>query len=450
MPIEDRIADLKKGSLRFDCARLDLVQIGCHEPITFRGMGYVEQDTDGRLSFKLFSTEVENTDAFSQLQASLDALAGQLYSPENYYELTATAADGTVWKARDILPECSWAIHSKPIVTGKMNSIRTSEARRKSNNHSLSVHIFEDLELPIWPLREGVPVKFEAANCKFEVSKTEQEVLVKAISKEPLPDDFSIRIQEAIKFLSAKAATIRAVANSGPHGSSWELKSASRLTIQTSMSPPLCRTNTEFLEHGWHLFRQYLDFVTSSSTAGYWNHVTYHVHNAAEASGNSMDAWAVGVSVAVEGLANLIPVPTEGSKKKLIKEFQSWVLPQVKDSPQFSSLHDRLNGLLGMMNNPRVQDRLMPLALRGRVTSDYVKAWSDLRNKHVHPRAKDLQKLSDGDIQGFLDLIYKVTTLMYEIVFYLIEYDGPYQDFGRHGFPIKTFPQPMPGGPNSS
>jgi hypothetical protein len=440
MSIDDYIAALKENRLQFDGATMELVQARNHEPVAYRGRGFVDQDKDGRLFFKLFVTEYENTDAFRSLNARLSSTSGQLFAPEDYYELKVVSLDGKIWQANGILPECSWPSHSLPIVSGKMNAICSANSRLESNIHHLSVHIFEDLELPIWPERDGKVIKLNAANCEFEVSKTGPEVLVRASSKHPLPHNLAVRIQEALKFITAKPAIIRAISVTRPTGTSWTLMSAPRLTTETQKSPPLGRSHIEFLDHGWDLFVRYLEFTIKKSSMTYWSHVTYHVHNATEASANSMDAWAVGVSVAVEGLANLIQISSDRTEKELVRKLKCFVLEQVKESGEFSSQSLRLEGLLGSMNNTRVQDRLRPLTVSGNVTSAYVKAWSSLRNKHVHPKAIDLKKLSEGDIQDFLDLIYKVTTLMHEIVFYLIDYRGPYQDFGSNGWPIKIYP----------
>ena len=36
-----------------------------------------------------------------------------------------------------------------------------------------------------------------------------------------------------------------------------------------------------------------------------------------------------------------------------------------------------------------------------------------------------------------IDTLYKVTSLLYEITFHLIGYEGPYQDYGTRNFPVR-------------
>jgi hypothetical protein len=55
------------------------------------------------------------------------------------------------------------------------------------------------------------------------------------------------------------------------------------------------------------LFSLYLKHLASRHEPG-WHPCVLHVHNAIEASTNSLDAARLGLCVAVEGLANLVPV----------------------------------------------------------------------------------------------------------------------------------------------
>ncbi len=95
------------------------------------------------------------------------------------------------------------------------------------------------------------------------------------------------------------------------------------------------------------------------------------------------------------------------------------------------------------MSNKRPRDTLYALAETGHVEQSYVDAWEYLRNRHVHPKLKDLQKPSPVDYQKLLDHIHRVETLLRQLTFYLIGYEGPFTDYGVHGkhaFPSKQYP----------
>src|SRR5271157_987073 len=108
-----------------------------------------------------------------------------------------------------------------------------------------------------------------------------------------------------------------------------------------------------------------------------------HVAHARQASANSFDAWTVGVSVAAEGIARLLPF--SGSPvQKAIKEIQQIVRRWLKKRKFDKSVQDRVNGCLGQLSQVRPIDRMMELVNTGYLDGDDVKAWNSLRNISVH------------------------------------------------------------------
>jgi hypothetical protein len=116
------------------------------------------------------------------------------------------------------------------------------------------------------------------------------------------------------------------------------------------------------------------------------------------------------------------------------------VLDHIAPNPCFDGLTDRVRGLFGMMFNVSVQERLRTLVKSGHVDATHIEAWKKLRHKHVHPKEIDLQKMTLGDRQELLDLIYKVTVLMYHITFFLIGYEGKYTDYATSKWPARNYP----------
>ena len=150
--------------------------------------------------------------------------------------------------------------------------------------------------------------------------------------------------------------------------------------------------------------------------------LAYHLHNARELSANSIDARAVGCSVAVEALARLGPFRQDYQMKKSMAAFQTElkkVLLELNVSPDIKS---RITGWIDSLSEVRVPDRLHALAVDGYVEREYIRAWTGLRNRHVHPKISDLKKPSQDDSQQLIDLIRKVEVLLNQLTFYLIEY----------------------------
>ena len=450
----DKIIDtFRQRALDLDCKRMVLVQRKTGGE-RFEGQGCIRQLTDGTLIFKIYVTE-HNVKPFRDLETELGIRSGELYSDDMLYDLDATGRDGTRWTATRILPECHWDYSGISVsVNSQMQSI-ISHLELRQPQYYLRLHFFEEYEVPLnrtseiekegnrWAVRDRA--EFEACGSKFEVRKRDGsgDTIIKAVSASPLPAAFNLRIQEALQYITAKSAIWRVRLEREREELLLELASPQRKSPRTQFNPPISPVSIDFHQHGWRLFKKYLAYVVENTENTYWNPVAYHLNSACEATAGSLDAWAVGVSVAVEAVASLITVEGDQEKAERLAVLQhrtrEWLAKQ-SDLVDFS---DRVNGQINAMSNKRPQDTLYVLAETGHVEKDYVKAWSYLRNKHVHPTPKDLERPDQIDIQKLIDHIYRVEVLLRQLTFYLIGYKGPFTDYGVHGagvFPAKQYP----------
>ncbi|MBI3705145.1 MAG: hypothetical protein HY244_15170 [Rhizobiales bacterium] len=147
-----------------------------------------------------------------------------------------------------------------------------------------------------------------------------------------------------------------------------------RKSSRTQFSPPISPGSIEFHQYGWDLFGKYLAYVVAQVGGTHWNPVAYHLYNACEATALSVDAWAVGISVAVEAVVGLISI--EGSKEKAgrVADFQKLMRKWLEKQSAFSDLFGRVRGLIETMSNRRPQDTLYALAETGHVEKDYIEA----------------------------------------------------------------------------
>ena len=99
------IEAFRQGKLDFDCKRMVLTQRKGGE--RFIGKGYIRQLDDGTLTFKLYVTR-HNAKPLGHLEALHRTKAGEVHRDDLYYDLKATAQDGTQWTATRIMPAPSW------------------------------------------------------------------------------------------------------------------------------------------------------------------------------------------------------------------------------------------------------------------------------------------------------------------------------------------------------
>ena len=451
LDVNETIDAFRRGALDIDCKRMVLAQRKeCGE--RFEGQGYIRQADGGALVFKIYVAK-HNAKPFGHLEEMFSGDAGKLHRDEAFYDLEATGHDGTRLTATRILPAPHWdATDMTVLVHGKMQSM-TAHLDVPQPHHYLRLHFFEEYQVPRLQMSETEKhgdrhyirdrAEFETCGAKFEVQQREGsgDTIVELTSETPLPVAFDLRIQEALQYLTAKSAFWRARLQSHDKELHLELSSPRRKSARTQFSPPISPGSSHFLEYGWHLFGAYLSYVTQKTQGTHWNPVAFHLYNACESTANSVDAWAVGISVAVEAVTDLITIARDGDNIRKLALYQDRVLAWLAEQKDLSpDIVKRAQGQIYAMSNKRPQDTLYMLAGVGRVEKNYVDAWAYLRNRHVHPKLEDLEKPTPVDMQKLLDRIHKVEVLLRQLTFHLIGYEGPFTDYGTLAFPSKQYP----------
>jgi hypothetical protein len=185
----------------------------------------------------------------------------------------------------------------------------------------------------------------------------------------------------------------------------------------------------------WRLFSLYLEHLCLYSGSG-WHPCVLHLHNAIEASANSLDAARLGLCVAVEGLAKLVPVAVDKEQSRAVKKLtQAMRCILLRSGLNATVLGQRAEGLLSQLHIPRLKDHLESLVQAGEMRPSMIKAWSDLRHGAAHAAAFDIDNAKPDDTDKLLVGINRVTTLMYEIIFHLIGYEEEYTDYSEPDWP---------------
>ncbi len=453
------IEALREGRFEIDCPQIVLAQNKATNPRLYKGPGAVYQDKKGNLIFKVYAASVENVNMFSDMQDMFTAQSGKLYGAEECFTLEATDYRGAKWTSERILPKPSWA-GQQVLIAGSIDTLSLSgllTADRIASPNYIRMHFFDpaagvpctqfkDLgERAVGDGRQNF-ASFSALNCEFEIKRFKEEFVVQATSDQSLPPFFDSRVFETLQFVLARPLACRVLVVRKDAGVSSTEFSSQRSLSATHLEPPIGGNRIEAAAYAWRLFARYLEYVTREATSHYWHPCSAQLHNACEASANSLDAWALGLCVAVEGISNLMSTEAltdaeKGEVKKLERLLQIWTKCR-KWSPV---LRNRSLGLLSQLSNARVQDRLGPLVAVGKVDPTYLKAWSTLRHQRAHGRHRDPNKLSPNELQSIWSLMNRVTVLMYQVTFHLIEYEGQYTDYGQFNFPMKAYPLAVEG-----
>lgn len=152
-----------------------------------------------------------------------------------------------------------------------------------------------------------------------------------------------------------------------------------------------------------------------------------------------MDAWAIGLSVAVEGLANLLPFERETTESDRLIDLQKYISNQVSTSADFLEFSDRVTGIMSGLTTIRAVDRMISIAKHGHADLQHINAWKKLRNRGVHPSTAGRDDTSSRDFQKLIDQLHSVNVLLSHLLFHLIDYRGLYTDYSTKGFPLKGY-----------
>ena len=457
MVIDETIADLKAGKLAIDCIDMALTQVADERPITFRGKGYIRQDEEGVFRFKIYAQEVDNTDHFKTLERHLQGQSGTIVERQEYYSLVATDMAGKAWAATDLLPDCSWGSGGAVVVSGTI-ALLTTCYQTSLGAGGLRVHFFDSADIPCSHSTKTESndrtsysrdrSNFVIGDRQFQFLKLDDEFIVEITPSGEFPMIYPWFVQQAMRFILATSVTWRACLRIEGGQTHFELRSPIAKSAKVRQDPPLQRIQYIYPTQSIRMFSNYLSYIERNGNASKGSMLSYHLHNACEASANSVDAWAIGLGVAVEALASLIEKPADtalerraaAAKARHLAAFKKSAMGAVTGRSEFEALAKRLEGFLNGMSHVRPRDRLEPLVGTGHVNVDHLRAWSKMRNSHVHPTVREARDDGGSAMQDKLDLISKTTVLLYHIVFFIIGYEGEYSDYAVHGWPIGTYP----------
>jgi hypothetical protein len=289
--------------------------------------------------------------------------------------------------------------------------------------------------------------EFAACGMQFSVKSSlgYGDTAVEVTADTEFPPAFDLRIQEAVQYITGKSAIWRARLETYQGMFILELASPRLKASHTQFKPPISRGSPEFHRHIWPLFEKFLTYVIANTEADgddrHWNSIAYHLYMARESTAASIDAWAVGVSVAVEALVSVIKLPINPGVNGDWAVFRSRALEWLESQANFSeSIKSRARGLIGSSADKGVKQTLRELAEMHRVDKKYVDAWDKLRNRHVHPKLADLRLPGSAEYRELFRLLWQVEMLLHQLTFHLIGYEGPFTDYSREALASGQYP----------
>jgi hypothetical protein len=255
----------------------------------------------------------------------------------------------------------------------------------------------------------------------------------------PFPRDFEHHLVDALRFVLARRMEVPLV--------STRVGGVETVTIHErlggrwrggNLHAPLDRGVALSEQHVWRLFDHYPRYVTATpgdaphSLSATWSGVL-------RASAGSVETAALVYSVAVESLLRLVPGTRDRrvAADVALDECRTRLLAVLSNDPAPEAVKKRLKGLLDNASQLRPADDLRALADAGAVTPALVKVWHDVRRSTAHGGTPvDVNELPEQ----LAVLVEQVATLLYELVFHLVGYEGLYTSYADGEGRVRPYP----------
>lgn len=444
----DRYATImRSGDFEIKSSEVYLRQTATNGERFLKGSGFVKQTENGNFAFEI-NAEDGNIGLGDWMRKIAASQAGKLFSEDEYYDLELIDGEGTRWRSERILPDLTFEISGRVRAAGDLFRLHV-EFDCGSGLNACALEYFTRVELPFAEMtrvavsgKEHITrnlIRHEENGDKTNFFELDQGLLIEFSSARPLPDSIDIRLSEALRFVTGRGPQPRAIRICANGTETLIFRRRNEIYENAKLYPPLDLRGHHQAMHMLSLFRCYYNYVVSNSTGRDWNIVSFYIATALEGTTNQIQLRSASLGIAVEGLVGLLEVPNPHDVEALT-ELRSSVLKQIREDSSKSKYADRIQGLLGRLTDLSVPDRLRWLVEQRHTPRENANAWGKLRNKYVHPQSSNFDPEDPLKLQSNIDLLLKVTVLMYHVVFILIGYRGVYTDYGKYGFPLATLP----------
>ena len=443
---EDSLKMIIENNLSIDCTSIKISKNIGTEAFIHEGPGVVCQEKDGSISFKIFcSGKLDPKVFFSQLNRFQP---GKLIEDNEYFILKADALNGDLIEANSIIPHFNGGIDIDGYtVSGNCSKIFTyKDINSSSTKSTLFIYYNGQYKLPSNITRKTTTVigdeirgeKIGHCGSQFNVGIfdfefiVEEDCTVVIVQFDSDDDPFVIaqRANESFQFITANNQHPFAIKFQQGGRETFVLFRQDPQSIKPRFMPPIPQRPIDNTGSFKNLFSSFFGFVNEYKETD-WHPLFVLINNVIETSKVSIDAHALTLSVAIEGILK-IGYNEWGATDSQTLEFIDSAKKLISTSDVDPSFMPRVLGAIDSMKHVRAKDKLIKLRDANVIGGNLYKAWEKLRNSSAHSAEIDFNKL-----QKYINNTYKICTLYYLLIFNIIGYKGEYIDYSVIGFPEK-------------
>lgn len=443
-----------EGQLAIDCLEIKLTRNGPGEPSSFTCTGSLQASPEHGLQARLVIARGAHQpyDMFASLHAQMELRSGQLLPPSRYFALDAKDVSGNVWTN----PSASVDIDHRPdafIVTISCDWVRC-ETLLDGSASATHMVFMDELRFPDNVVHSVKVMERGKKALKLSSNASAGEAAGMLVTFDPrvdrpgpkfgelfavnqattpLPDNFDDRLVEAVRFCTATVA--EPVMRETVHKGKRVLEFAKyRPTNKGMLGPPLQPRGND--ADFYKLLAHYFEYARTNAAGRDFAPLSAKVGGLFTLKGVNLDTVALLVSVAVESVLGEESFKELGKPSASALDLFKQMIAHIKAAATFEpGFVKRVTDVIGGMKSSRVKDKLQALVAASVIDERDRKAWNDTRNKAAHGSFE----IDPGELQELIDVVYRLSALVYKLAFLRIGYQGKFTDYGVHNWPLREF-----------
>lgn len=444
---------LKDGHLTLDCPRIELKRMCETSPELLVGPGQISLTKDG-LTFKMYTDSPDDVGLLRRLIGSPVRL-GEVIPEDEYYSLLASDLAGRTWISSLIIDRCSLKEGGVEVSSDLREITHVSDIEWQAPGSSITYHVFHPMDFPaneVTSIYEQIGTdsklrfiegklnraRFSDENFEFELVKHEIDHVEIRVSSErdALPPALHVRAIEALQFVLARDIRWTLMTKRSGKQMTIKIQPYPASNTNVKLRPPISRKAALLNPQAtWDLYLVFLRHILRDESPDQYHPLSSWLNSVRAASSGTLNALCLALGVAIEGILKE-EFSNEGEPSCEIKRAVEKLMDHIELWSGPRDIKNRARSMVAGIGTARAIDRLRSLQSRGLVTPGYVDAWKKLRNSSAHGDKLDLRNLN-----LMLGRCNAVVTLMYQLIYGAIGYEGDYTDYGIRGWPLKRYPQ---------
>jgi len=442
------IKQYREKALSLDFKKIKLTQLGDGNRKKFEGPGYVEQNQDGTLNYKLFhNAEIGLNEFFGRISR---IKVGELIPDDHYYSFEGTDIYDREWTSEriklDYHTSKGFTVFQEKLQKIKTTTTLPSFEGKEYSGEFHQVRIPKKIKLPS-NLSSSIQHFVGEDEMKSSFSHSAAEYENDFLKILLYHDDDCLNIQIKVDeddyhqfILERVLSSLQYILAEPLNWVIYEKRIKDKFTstfrpFQEEHKKSKFRESILLFDDNesevWELFDVYLNHVLFNKD-DFNDPITRIVSKCLSASQGSFDAFSLTLSLAVEEILNISFKDIEVEKS--VKEEDIVTFKKaVKKLDIENSFRGRIGNFIGYIQSTTATDRLRQLIDSTPISTTEYDSWKDIRNHFAHP---DDSKLNTQDK---VDKTYSVQTLLHKLIFIKIGYQGPYNDFGEREWPLKQW-----------